>query len=57
MKKTGNLIVCPNCKGLGKTFDHVFGIFTLGLGYLIQKSDPSEMDKCEICNGKGVIET
>lgn len=35
--KKGDYIICPNCKGKGKIFDHVLGIAIFGLNYLYGK--------------------
>lgn len=51
----GDYIVCPKCKGKGVVFDHVFGVFTFGLGYLFQVLDDSDKDDCPRCNGSGFI--
>ena len=52
----GNKIVtCPICKGKGVLFDHLFGIFTCGLGYLSQLSNINERDECGRCKGTGFI--
>lgn len=47
--KKGDYIICPECKGKGKVFDHEEGIFTLGIGYLFGKV------RCKRCKGSGFI--
>lgn len=54
--KKGDYYVCPKCKGKGVVFDHVFGVFTLGWGYLLQALDDSDKDSCPKCGGSGFIE-
>lgn len=49
--KRGDYIICPICNGKGKVYDHVEGIFTLGLSYLF-----GNKEKCPRCHGKGYIE-
>lgn len=48
--KRGDYIICRTCKGRGKFYDPIEGIFTFGLSYLfgIKK-------KCPRCHGKGYI--
>lgn len=45
-----NWIICPNCKGRKYVYDHVQGVFTLGAGYLLGRTE-----KCLTCKGKGFI--
>jgi DnaJ-class molecular chaperone len=45
-----NSVICPNCKGKKYVYDHVLGVFTFGMGYLMGRND-----KCETCKGKGYI--
>lgn len=45
-------IICPNCKGKKYVYDHMLGIFTLGMGYLMGRDDV-----CPTCDGKGFIKT
>ena len=54
--KRGDYCVCPKCKGKGVIFDHVFGIFTLGFGYLSQALNDDEKETCPRCKGSGFIE-
>lgn len=48
-------IVCPECNGKGRVYDHALGIFTFGLGYLLQTLDPVGKDICSLCNGEKFI--
>ena len=49
-------IICPNCKGKGKVFDHAMGILFPVVGYLFQMSEFLDLkDKCRHCGGKGYI--
>lgn len=49
-------IICPNCKGKGKVFDHAMGILVPIVGYLFQMSEFLDLkDKCRHCGGKGYI--
>lgn len=48
--KRGDYIICPNCKGKGKVFDHVAGIMTFGWNYLFGK------ETCQRCHGTGFLE-
>lgn len=48
-------IVCPECKGKGRVYDHALGVFTFGFGYLLQTLDPIGKDICSLCNGKKFI--
>ena len=52
----GNKYLCPVCKGKGTIYNHAAGIFTFGLAYLLQASDPYLKERCDRCNGKGFIE-
>ena len=47
---------CFKCGGKGYIFDHMLGIFTLGMGYLAQTSkDSCYQDECNACAGSGLI--
>ena len=48
-------IICPECKGKGRVYDHALGIFTFGWGYLLQTLDPVGKDICPLCNGEKFI--
>ena len=54
--KKGDYCVCPKCKGKGVVFDHELGIFTGGLGYLLQMFDEDEKMECPRCDGTGFVE-
>lgn len=54
--KKGDYIICPRCKGKGRVFDHTYGIFTLGFGYLSQIFDDEDREVCPRCDGSGFIE-
>lgn len=41
--------ICPECNGRGKVFDHLAGVFTLGLNYLFGR------ETCHRCGGRGYI--
>jgi hypothetical protein len=43
-------VICPNCKGKKYVYDHVLGVFTMGMGYLLGPTD-----KCQTCVGKGFV--
>ena len=47
--KRGDYIICRECGGTGKAYDHTLCLGTFGLGYLFGK------EKCPRCNGKGYI--
>ena len=56
---------CYECGGKGWLFDHEVGLFTFGIGYLIQAiagKDSKNIDgeyinnRCPVCNGKGYQE-
>ena len=49
------IVKCPVCKGKGVLFDHVIGVLTLGLGYLMQLSDTFLREECGRCGGTGYI--
>ena len=46
-------IICPKCKGTGEQISHFFGIFTFGLGYLLQADGGADI--CKVCKGTGRI--
>ena len=56
---------CWKCGGKGWLFDHMEGIFTFGIGYVIQaiagrdsNIDGQPINKiCPVCNGKGYQDT
>ena len=58
-------VKCWKCGGKGWLFDHLVGIFTFGLGYLVCAVDGLEGAKegrggnilCPICEGKGYQES
>lgn len=59
-------VKCWKCGGKGWLFDHLEGIFTFGVGYLIQalagknsyNIDGEPINKrCPVCNGNGYQET
>lgn len=59
-------VKCWKCGGKGWLFDHAVGLFTFGIGYLVQAvagKDSRNIDgehinkRCPICNGKGYQET
>lgn len=58
-------VKCWKCGGKGWTFDHLAGIFTLGIGYLICALDGKEgalagrpgNNLCPICEGDGYLES
>lgn len=47
--------ICPQCNGKGRIVDHMFGIFTVGLGYLAQALDDDYQEDCPTCGGSGKI--
>lgn len=50
------IIECKECVGRVWQYDHVFGIFTLGLGYFFQSNgDRLKADKCKKCKGNGYL--
>ena len=59
-------VKCWKCHGRGWLFDHEEGIFTFGIGYLVQVLAGKHAcnidgeyinDRCPICEGKGYQET
>lgn len=54
--RKGDFVICPKCKGKGRVFDHVLGIFTMGWGYLSQMIDDDDKEVCPRCDGSGFIE-
>ncbi len=57
-------VKCWKCGGKGWLYDHGAGIFTFGIGYLLQALDQVTGDvrwhpdqTCPICHGKGYQET
>ena len=48
-------IICPNCKGNGKVFDHEAGFYPFGLSYIFQFINNDLKKDCSICNGDGMI--
>ena len=53
---------CWKCGGKGWLLDHMDGIFTFGIGYLVQMLDGKEgaeegrNKRCPICGGKGYLD-
>ena len=54
--KQGDVVECKACDGKGRKYDHMFGVFTLGMGYLAQAGDNFLKEKCYQCKGTGFIE-
>lgn len=50
-------VKCDECGGKGWKVDHMIGIGTLGLGYLVQAvgGKLTSDDDCPKCNGKGYV--
>lgn len=47
------IVKCNECGGSGKETNHAFGVFTLGIGYVLQ-GVIGRFD-CEKCDGRGYI--
>lgn len=48
-------IICPNCNGTGRVYDHKNGFYTFGLSYVFQFINRNLKKDCPICNGSGII--
>jgi DnaJ-class molecular chaperone len=51
------VIKCPKCDGKGKNVDHLYGMFTAGLGYVLPFLIDGELesDPCKKCDAQGYI--
>lgn len=55
MKILRRKIRCPKCKGSGRVYDPELGVFTFGIGTILQTLCRGLKDICPQCDGEGWI--